>query len=236
MHNCNLQIGGSDQMGNITAGISLIHKKMGNKEPAFGLTTKLLTKSDGEKFGKSESGTIWLSSEKTSPFDFFQFWLKTADSDVYDFLKFLSTMSVEDVDVLELEDRNRKPLAQEILAKEITLMVHGQEGLDEAVRITNAMVKDEFKELNEKEVLSVRSGLGNIVIEENEVTLVDALVQTKLAKSKREAREFISNNSIRVNGIRNNDIESVLNKNISLPSNTIFLKRGKRNMASISFK
>jgi len=232
---CNLQIGGSDQMGNITAGTNLIHKTMGNKEPAFGLTTKLLTKSDGEKFGKSESGTIWLSAEKTSPFDFFQFWLKTADSDVYDFLRFFSNMTVEEISQLEIDDKNRKPLAQEIIAKEVTLMVHGTKGLDEALKITNALQKDDFSNLLENEIKSISNGMFNAKSNEDSLPLVDALILSELAKSKREAREFIRNNSIKVNGNKVNEESFILNKADSLSNGIYFLKRGKRNLASFNF-
>ena len=231
---CNLQIGGSDQMGNITAGTNLIHRSMGNSEPAFGLTTKLLTKSNGEKFGKSESGTVWLSGEKTSPFEFFQFWLKTADSDVYDFLRFFSKMSVKEIAQLQIDDQNRKPLAQEILAKEVTLLIHGQEGLDEALKITNALIKDEFNDLSEKDIDSVVSGLFSIELTED-VDIVTALVDAELAKSKRIAREFISNNSIKVNGEKVNNINLILKKENALFEKTFFIKRGKRNLSSIKF-
>lgn len=231
---CSLQIGGSDQMGNITAGTNLIHRSMGNSESAFGLTTKLLTKSNGEKFGKSETGTVWLSGEKTSPFEFFQFWLKTADSDVYDFLRFFSKMSVEEIAQLQIDDENRKPLAQEILANEVTLLIHGQEGLDEALKITNALIKDEFGDLSEKGVDSVVSGLFCVEVTED-IDIVTALVDAELAKSKRIAREFINNNSIKVNGEKVTDVNLMLKKENALFKETFFIKRGKRNLSAIKF-
>lgn len=232
-YDCSLQIGGSDQMGNITSGISLIHKKLGNNVPAYGLTTKLLTKSDGEKFGKSESGTVWLDPNKTSPFDFYQFWLRTDDKDVYDFLKYLTFLSVETIDQIEFEDKNRKPIAQELLAKELTLLVHGKDGYDEAINVTNALVNDSYVHLSINEVAIVNNGITNIKYT-NSISLVDAIIDTDLATSRKMAREFINNNSIKVNGNKCSDINMVIGKNDSIHS-TVFLKRGKRNLASITF-
>lgn len=233
-YNCILQIGGSDQMGNITSGTNLIHKTKGNNEPAFGLTTKLLTKADGTKFGKSELGTVWLSKEKTSIFEFFQFWLKTKDSDVYDFLLMLSEISVEDIEKLKKDDESRKPMAQEILAKEMTILVHGKEGLEEALKITDALMKEDFSSLNKKEIEDIKSGLSNIDIKESNISLLDALVNTGLSKSRRESREFISNGSIKINGMKITDIDFILEKKFSI-NDVYFIKRGKRNLSSISF-
>lgn len=233
-YNCILQIGGSDQMGNITSGTNLIHKTKGNNEPAFGLTTKLLTKADGTKFGKSELGTVWLSKEKTSIFEFFQFWLKTKDSDVYDFLLMLSEISVEDIEKLKKDDESRKPMAQEILAKEMTILVHGKEGLEEALKITNALIKEDFSSLNKKEIEDIKSGLSNLDIKESNISLLDALVNTGLSKSRRESREFISNGSIKINGMKITDIDFILEKEFSI-NDVYFIKRGKRNLSSISF-
>ncbi len=242
IHGCNLQIGGSDQMGNITAGINLIHKTMGSKEPAFGLTTKLLTKENGEKFGKSESGTVWLSKEKTSPFDFFQFWLKTTDSDVYNFLNFFSTMTPDEIAEIEVLDKNRKPEAQMLLAKEVTEMVHGKEGLEEALKVTNALVNGEFNDLTLKEMEMVMNAVPFIETECDSVDLIDMLVKTELASSRRQAREFLTNGSIKVNGVKkevlDNEIRSneiALNKADALCKSFIFIKRGKRNLACIHF-
>ena len=131
---CQLQLGGSDQWGNITAGIDLIHKREGNDVVATGLTMPLLVKSDGTKFGKSESGAVWLSADKTSPFDFFQFWLKVADADIPKFFKMLSFRSVEEIDRILAEDSQRdKPMAQQLLAEELTALIHGEEALNSVI-------------------------------------------------------------------------------------------------------
>lgn len=229
---CNLQIGGSDQMGNITAGTSLIHRVMGHEEAAFGLTTKLLTKSDGTKFGKSESGTVWLDPKKTSPFDFFQFWLKTTDEDVYNFLNFFSKMTPNKIEELKEEDKNRRPEAQSILAKEMTLMVHGEEGLQEALLVTNAMVSGDFSGLEPKMLENVVAGLDTVTLEEG-IELPIALVESGLATSRKKAREFINKNAISINGEKISDQDLKLTFDHSVHNKFIFLKRGKRNMATI---
>lgn len=236
MHGCDLQIGGSDQMGNITGGINLIHKKMGNSEPAFGLTTKLVTKSDGTKFGKSESGTIWLSPEKTSPFDFFQFWLKTTDNDVYKFLKFFSSMSLQEIEELRELDKKRRPEAQRILATELTLLIHGKSGLDEAVKISESMVSGDFSPLTEKEMTDLSAGLDSVLVGTSEITLAEALVSSNLATSRKMAREFTRNGAISLNGKKITDESLILNKDNVINGKFIFLKRGKRNLSCVIFK
>lgn len=232
---CNMQIGGSDQMGNITAGTGLIHRVMGNKETAFGLTTKLITKADGTKFGKSESGTIWLDPEKTSPFKFFQFWVNTPDADVYKFLKFFSVMSVEEIDNLEELDKTRRPEAQLILAKELTEKIHGASGLAEALEVTNALFSGDLTALSEKNILDVIDGMSSVEIEEG-TSVTIALTDSGLSKSRREAREFVKNNAISANGIKVTDAELALLKENALHEKFIFLKRGKRNLSCIVLK
>ena len=137
---CGLQIGGSDQWGNITGGIDLTRRQ--ESEQVFGITMPLITKSDGTKFGKTESGTVWLDPVRTSPYAFYQFWLGTADADVYRFLKYFTFLSVVDIDAIEQADAERdgRPEAQSILAAEVTRLVHGREGLDAAKRITEALL------------------------------------------------------------------------------------------------
>ncbi|MEQ9209963.1 MAG: tyrosine--tRNA ligase, partial [Pseudomonadales bacterium] len=139
LHDCTLQIGGSDQWGNITGGIDLTRRLHGGQ--VYGLTMPLITKSDGTKFGKTESGTIWLDPAKTSPYAFYQFWLQTADADVYRFLKYFTFLPVDDIDEIERQDAERagRPEAQRVLAEEVTKLVHGEEALSAAQRITNAL-------------------------------------------------------------------------------------------------
>lgn len=234
MHGCCLQIGGSDQMGNITAGTNLIHRVMGNQEAAFGLTTKLITKSNGEKFGKSESGTVWLSKEKTSPFDFFQFWLKTTDEDVYKFLKFFSTMSVQEIDELEKADKDRRPEAQMILAKEMTVLIHGEDGLKEAMEVTDAMISGDFSHLALETVQTIANGLEVAVVKKG-VSIAEALVESGLAQSRTKAREFVRGNAVSVNGKKITDENLTLDDSHLVHEKFVFMKRGKRNMGCVIF-
>lgn len=151
-HDCTLQIGGSDQWGNITGGIDLCRRQNGAQ--AFGLTLPLVTKSDGTKFGKTESGTIWLDPTKTSPYAFYQFWLGTADADVYKFLRYFTYLSCEQISSLEEEDRHRagRPQAQAVLAKELTKLIHGQQALESALRITESLFNGEIENLTDGDV------------------------------------------------------------------------------------
>ena len=152
LHDCTLQVGGSDQWGNIVAGIDLARRQ--NKAQTFGLTVPLITKADGTKFGKTEGGAVWLDPKKTSQYAFYQFWLNTADADVYHFLKFFTFLSVEEIEAIEKADAERqgRPEAQSILAREATRLVHGEEGLASAMRITEALFSGDLNELSESEL------------------------------------------------------------------------------------
>lgn len=198
--NCRLQLGGSDQWGNITAGIDLIHRKEGNDVVATGLTIPLLTKADGTKFGKSESGAVWLSSAMTSPFDFFQFWLKVADADIPKFFKMLSFKSIEEIDaILEADKERTKPLAQQILAEELTLIVHGQAALDSVLRNIKALFDNNFDSLQEDDFANLEKN-GMVAVIPETLNVLDLMVATGLAKSKRQGREFIQSGAVQVNG------------------------------------
>ncbi len=232
---CQLQIGGSDQWGNITAGTDLIRKVEGSSAEAFGLTIPLITNSEGKKFGKTESGAVWLDSQMTTPFQFFQFWIKTADSDVYKFLRFFSMRSVEEIALIEEKDKNsgKKPEAQQLLAEEMTALVHGEEGLESALRITEAMFLSDFSKLSESDFEQLKKdGMDCFEIKEG-VTLVEAVVETKLASSKRQSREFIGNNAIQVNGEKQTDLNFGLLKKSMFFNKFGVMKRGKRNFALI---
>lgn len=234
-YDCVLQIGGSDQMGNITAGTSLIHKKLGSNAEAYGLTTKLLTTSSGEKFGKSEGNAVWLDPKKTSPFEFYQFWLKTPDSEVYDLLNYFSFKSVDEISSIKVNDENKsgKPDAQRILADEMTLLVHGKEGLEEAMKITSAMVSGDFNEISDESALeSVCKGIEVISVK-NEISLIDALVETNLASSKSQARSFIKGNAVSVNGVKKENLDHMISEKDFIINKFVFIKRGKRSLACI---
>lgn len=199
-HNCQLQLGGSDQWGNITAGIDLIHKKQGNSAMVAGLTLPLLVKSDGQKFGKSETGAVWLDPKKTSAFDFFQFWLKLSDKDVQKFFKMLSFRSVEEIDQILKEDEVRqKPMAQQLLAQELTSFVFGQDALDGVLNNSSTLFDCDMENMKEHDFVGLqKNGMKSLVT--NEVKLVSLLVQMQLATSKTQARQFMLGGGIYING------------------------------------
>ena len=155
-HNCTLQVGGSDQWGNIVGGIDLARRR--NQAQCFGLTVPLITKSDGTKFGKTEAGAVWLDPKKTSPYSFYQFWLNVADADVYKFLKYFTFLPLEEINTIEAEDASAqgRPQAQGILAREVTELVHGKAGLDAALRITDALFSGESGDLSEQDLQQLR--------------------------------------------------------------------------------
>ena len=202
-HSCTLQIGGSDQWGNITGGTELTRRMNGNK--AFGLTLPLITKSDGTKFGKTESGTIWLSAAKTSPYAFYQFWLQTADADVYRFLKYFTFLSVEAIDQLEAEDKIRegKPQAQSVLATEVTKLVHGEDGLAAATRITEALFSGNTEALSEAdyEQLSM-DGLPTSILDVaglDSTPLTQLLSEADMGTGK-QIKDALQRQAVTVNG------------------------------------
>ena len=198
-YGCSLQIGGNDQWGNIVSGIDLTRRQNGKQ--VFGLTLPLITKSDGTKFGKTEGGAVWLAPEKTSPYMFYQFWLSTEDTDVYNLLRYYTFLSCDEIEKIELQDktRNGKPEAQKILAQNMTRFVHGESGLLSAERITQVLftgsvVKLSYNELKQLELDGIPS------IESSQQGIQELLVESGLAKSKRTARDLVENNAISVNG------------------------------------
>jgi tyrosyl-tRNA synthetase len=235
-HNCILQIGGSDQWGNITGGIDLTRRIY--REQVYGLTLPLVTKSDGQKFGKTESGTVWLDSKKTSPYAFYQFWLNTADSDAYKFLKYFTFISPAEIDEIQRSDSEAqgRPEAQGILAKLVTQLVHGDEGLQAAERISGALFSGDLTTLSPTDCEQLQlDGLPCTLVEASEVGIVDLLVRTELAKSNKMAREFISNGAVSVNGQRIDSSETVLSSSAALYGKYFVLKRGKKLFHLASF-
>ena len=199
-HACKLQIGGSDQWGNITAGIDLTRRL--NKDTVYGLTLPLVTKSDGTKFGKTEGGAVWLDAKKTSPYQFYQFWLKVADADVYKFLKFFTFLSVEEINAIEAADQasGTKPEAQRILAEQMTRLIHGEEALAAAQRISASLFAEDQSDLTESDFEQLAlDGLPSFKAE-GSVNVVEALVLTELAKSNKEGRGFVASGAVALNG------------------------------------
>ncbi|NOH97760.1 tyrosine--tRNA ligase [Vibrio sp. 99-70-13A1] len=224
-YGCRLQIGGNDQWGNIVSGIDLTRRQ--NGEQVFGLTLPLITKSDGTKFGKTEGGAVWLDPSKTSPYAFYQFWLSAEDADVYHFLRYYTFLSCDEITAIEVQDKESKgkPQAQSILAEQMTRFVHGEEGLASAKRITQALFSGNVQQLslNELEQLEL-DGLPSMQSAEQD--LVELLVESGLAKSKRIARELIGSNAISVNGEKV-DAENP-NLNFPLFDQYWLLQRGKK--------
>lgn len=202
-HNCSLQIGGSDQFGNIIGGVELTRRRYGGK--AYGLTLPLVTKADGTKFGKTESGTIWLDASKTSPYAFYQFWLNTADADVYKFLKYFTFLSVADIDALEEKDKAAagRPEAQGVLATEVTRLVHGEEGLAAAERITKALFSGDAEELSAEDYQQLaQDGLPSYAVEASDLEepLTSLLVKAGLAGSGKQVKDALQRRALLVNG------------------------------------
>ncbi|EXJ09314.1 MULTISPECIES: tyrosine--tRNA ligase [Nitrincola] len=203
-HGCSLQIGGSDQWGNITGGIDLVRRM--NGKSVHGLTLPLITKSDGTKFGKTEGGAVWLAPEKTSPYAFYQFWLQTPDADVYRFLKFFTFLSVEEIEVLEADDKasEGKPKAQGVLANEVTRLVHGDSALQAAQRITQALFSGEMDSLNESDYEQLKQdGLPASALPANlsELSLTGLLVDAEVATNGKQVKDALQRNSVMVNDL-----------------------------------
>ena len=199
-HGAVLEIGGSDQWGNITAGIDLTRRL--NQKQVFGLTLPLVTKSDGTKFGKTEGGAVWLNAKKTSPYQFYQFWLKVADADVYKFLKYFTFLSIEEIDAIEAKDQasGTKPEAQRILAEEMTRLIHGEAALQAAQRISESLFAEDQSSLTESDFEQLAlDGLPAFEVSDD-LNVVEALVKTGLASSNKEARGFVNSKAILLNG------------------------------------
>ncbi|KUP05508.1 tyrosine--tRNA ligase [Bacillus coahuilensis p1.1.43] len=230
-YNCKLQIGGSDQWGNITTGLEVIRKHQEEGAKAFGLTIPLVTKADGTKFGKTESGAIWLDPEKTTPYEFYQFWINTADADVVKYLKFFTFLTQEDIESLaaavETEPHLRK--AQKALAEEMTRLIHGEVALAQAQKITQALFSGDVKELTASEIEQGFKDVPSIEVSKAEdVQLIELLVETKLSPSKRQAREDISNGAVYVNGERQTDLSYSLTEEDKVGGKFTILRRGKK--------
>ena len=234
---CTLQLGGQDQWGNITSGLELIRKKHGADVECYGLTMPLITKADGTKFGKSESGTVWLDKHKTSAYEMYQFLVNSEDEKVIDYLKTLTFLSKEEIDALEEKVKTEPHFreAQKTLAKEVVTFLHGEEEYNKALKITNALFKGNIKELDAGELQDALKGFEAAEIAD-ELTLTDTLVQAGIASSKREAREWINQGSIQINGDKVKDVEFIVSSKNAISKGRTLIKKGKRNYFVISQK
>lgn len=223
---CTLQIGGNDQWGNITSGMDLTRRL--NQAQVYGMTLPLITKADGTKFGKTEGGAIWLDPALTSPYAFYQFWLGTADEDVYRFLRYYSFMALAEIEALEAEDAKRqgRKLAQQVLADELTELVHGKGALAAAQRISELLFSGEVARLGECDLAQLaQDGMPSCRIE-GETDLVTLLVESGLANSKRIARELLAAGAISLNGeIRRDEPLTAADR---LFGRYLLLRRGKK--------
>ncbi len=226
-HDCELQIGGSDQWGNITAGSDLIRRAVSGS--AFGLTCPLVTSADGTKFGKTEAGAVWLSSERTTPYEFYQYWVNTVDDSVISYLKVFTFLSVDDIRQLEqatTADPGARE-AQRTLAHEVTALVHGKDAASKAERISRALFYGELKALQEDELQQAFHDVPTHAMEGEAQGLVDLLVAAGASSSKRQARQDINQGAISLNGDRCKDETHTVKKTEGLHGKYTVIKRGK---------
>jgi tyrosyl-tRNA synthetase len=236
-YNCTLQIGGQDQWGNITAGMELIRKIHTIEAKVYGITFPLVTKADGTKFGKTESGAVWLDKNKTSVYDFYQYWINTADQDVINRLKQFTFLSKDQIDELEetLVKEPEKRLAQKVLAEEITKIVHGEKELRKAIKVTEALFSGDVSDLDIEEIEMGFSNLDSIEITD-EKPLIDCLIDLNIASSKRQARELITSNAITVNGNKETDLDYLVKKENALHQKYTIIRKGKKKYSIIKHK
>ncbi|WML25288.1 tyrosine--tRNA ligase [Neobacillus sp. OS1-33] len=228
-HNCKLQIGGSDQWGNITSGLELIRKVQPEGAKAYGLTIPLVTKADGTKFGKTESGAVWLDPEKTTPYEFYQFWINTADADVVKYLKIFTFLSHEEIEQLDkaVQEEPHLRKAQKVLAEELTRLIHGEDSLQQAIKISQALFSGDVSSLSAAEI---EQGFKDVPAysSQNEENLVDLLVAAKISPSKRQAREDIANGAVTVNGEKITDPAYALTEKDQIDGRFTIIRRGKK--------
>lgn len=226
-----LQIGGADQWGNITGGIELIHKTQGADAKAFGLTIPLMLKADGTKFGKTEGGAVWLDPEKTTPYEFYQFWINTDDRDVIKYLKYFTFLNKEEIEELEEQVKNEpwKRVAQRRLAEEVTEFVHGKDSVVEAQNITEALFSGNVQDLTTAEVETGFKNMPSVEVSADKKNIVEWLADdTAIEPSRRQAREDVSNGAIRINGEKVDDVDFEIDPSTSFDGKFVVVRRGKK--------
>ncbi len=235
--NCKIQVGGSDQWGNITSGIELMRRMYGQTD-AYGLTIPLVTKSDGKKFGKSESGAVWLDAEKTSPYEFYQFWINQSDEDVIKFLKYFTFLGKEEIDRLE-QSKNEAPHlreAQKTLAEEVTKFIHGEDALNDAIRISQALFSGDLKSLSAKELKDGFKDVPQVTLSNDTTNIVEVLIETGISPSKRQAREDVNNGAIYINGERQQDVNYALAPEDKTDGEFTIIRRGKKKYFMVNYQ
>ncbi|WP_062263418.1 tyrosine--tRNA ligase [Endozoicomonas arenosclerae] len=237
-YDCTLQVGGSDQWGNIVGGIDLSRRQ--NQAKTFGLTVPLITKSDGTKFGKTEGGAVWLDTAKTSQYAFYQFWMNTADADVYRFMNFFTFLPQEQIEEIKKEDEARegRPQAQQILAKEVTRLVHGEEGLQAAERITEALFSGDINSLSETDLEQLKlDGLPSATIKRDELEgnpMTQLFAEVGMVKSGKQVKDALGRNAVFFNGTArgaadNMNLPECFAKENALYDRFFLVKLGKKN-------
>ena len=225
-----LQIGGSDQWGNITSGIDLIHSLEGNDAKAFGLTIPLMTDSTGKKFGKSEGNAIWLDPKKTSPYTFYQFWLNQSDADVVKYLKYFTFLSVDEIEALAkaVETNPGERSAQRRLAQEVTKFVHGQAAVEDAEKLSAALFSGDVATLSAAQIGDAFGGVPSFDTPNEIKNVVDFLVEGGVEPSKRQAREDVTNGAITINGEKVTDVAAEVDPSTHYDGQFVLVRRGKK--------
>lgn len=225
-----LQIGGADQWGNITGAVDLIRRVEGADAKAYGLTIPLMLKSDGTKFGKTAGGAVWLDPEKTSPYEFYQFWLNQQDADVVKYLKYFTFLSQAEIEDLAkaVEEAPEKREAQKALAREMTTFVHGEDGLADALAITKALFAGEIKALTARQIEQAFGNMPGSTMPKEKNALAVWLVDAGVVNSRRQAREDLTNGAIYINGDRIQDVQAEFNPDWALGGQFVVVRRGKK--------
>ena len=233
-----VQIGGADQWGNITAGLELIRKVEGAEARAYGLTIPLMLKSDGTKFGKSAGGAVWLDPEKTTPYEFYQFWLNQDDRDVIKYIKYFTFLEKEEIEALEVsvQEEPHKRQAQKRLAEEVTRFVHGEAALQDALKITNALFTGDVQQLNADEIEQGFKNKPTFESEKVEQNLSTWLVDLGIEPSRRQSREDIQNGAISINGEKITDLEHIWTPEQSFEGRFVLVRRGKKKYFLVKLK
>ena len=236
-HGVKMQLGGSDQWGNITTGLEIMRKLRGDVE-AYGFTIPLMLKSDGTKFGKSTGGAVWLDPEKTTPYEFYQFWFNTADNDTISAIKKFTFLEKEEIEKLE-ESLAKEPhlrLAQKALAEELVKIVHGEAALESALNITKALFSGNIKELTLDELKVAVKGMPKAQLPKDDIDIVDFLVESGVVTSKRQAREDVNNGAISINGDKVTDLAFTVDSSSRLEDSFTVVRRGKKNYKLVEYK
>ncbi|MGT2755011.1 tyrosine--tRNA ligase [Streptococcus ovis] len=235
-HNVTLQIGGSDQWGNMTAGTELLRRKA--DKTGHVMTVPLITDSTGKKFGKSEGNAVWLDAEKTSPYEMYQFWLNVMDDDAVRFLKIFTFLSLEEIAEIEKEfDAARhERLAQKVLAREVVILVHGEKAYQQALNITEQLFAGNIKALSAKELKQALHGIPTYDVQsEDNLNLIDILVTAGVSPSKRQAREDVQNGAIYINGDRVQDLDYTLSDTDKIDGELTVIRRGKKKYSVLTY-